>query len=278
MMADSLYMQSAGNIHCQISLSLSGVANTSTADSSMNQGLFTRSINSLKINISQVPIGGALQPSVKVTEIPKSIDEAEQTLYKQAYGVQFAPILMVYKIKVKNGKNLKGILKNIENMTEAQKVTAKSLKIVKFDFKHHSDTQLQVVEDRTITDKDLRRSPRMQKKLKGYKDMTSRMQAKQPGMEYGPSNMVEPLVKGNMFFHFPGLVKFPTLTELNKCQKPYPFIHACSLQTVAMHQCNDPLEEVTLELLEAPTQAEDEGKDGGSDGKLMVINEQKNLQ
>lgn len=116
----------------------------------------------------------------------------------------------------------------------------------------------------------------MQKKLKGYKDRASRMQAEDVGMQPDPNSTAEPHVQGNFFFHFLGLVKFPTLTELENCQRPYPFIPAYVLQTMALHQCSVPPEEATLELLEAPKDAEAEagGKDGGSkDKKMMVIND-----
>jgi hypothetical protein len=56
-------------------------------------------------------------------------------------------------------------------------------------------------------------------------------------------------LKGNVSSSFPRPVKFPTLTDLEKSEQPYPKISAETIQEVAMEQCGIPPEEVQLELL-----------------------------
>lgn len=171
----------------------------------------------------------------------------------------------------KKGRKAKGILKKKGSMTEAEQVAIKKLKTVRFSFKTNVHTQLQVLGDSELTDKDLRRSPRVQKRLKGYKDKESRIQAEQGGMESGPTNLKQPSAEGNMLFHFPGPVKFPTLTELENGQNTYPIIPANVLQAVAIQECSVPPEEVTLEQLEAPSTAEAGGK-GSSSMVATIVN------
>jgi hypothetical protein len=55
---------------------------------------------------------------------------------------------------------------------------------------------------------------------------------------------------GNVFSSFPGPVKFPTLIDLEKCEKSYPEIHADIIQEVAVKTCSVPLE-VPIELLKS---------------------------
>ncbi|GJN27899.1 hypothetical protein PR202_gb15962 [Eleusine coracana subsp. coracana] len=55
--------------------------------------------------------------------------------------------------------------------------------------------------------------------------------------------------KGNSS-SFPGPVKFPSLTDLEKYGTPYPELPASLLQEVAIKRCSVPPEEETLELLE----------------------------
>lgn len=57
-------------------------------------------------------------------------------MFKQAYGMQFSPILKVYKSMGKRSKKLKGILKKDGDITAAKKIAVKKLKIVSFDFKN----------------------------------------------------------------------------------------------------------------------------------------------
>jgi hypothetical protein len=56
-------------------------------------------------------------------------------------------------------------------------------------------------------------------------------------------------LKGNVSSSFPSPVKFPTLTDVEKSEQPYPKISAETIQEVAMKQCGIPPEEVQLELL-----------------------------
>jgi hypothetical protein len=56
---------------------------------------------------------------------------------------------------------------------------------------------------------------------------------------------------GNVFSSFPRSVKFPTLTDLEKCEKSYPGIHADIIQEVPVKTCSVPLEVVPIELLKS---------------------------
>jgi hypothetical protein len=47
-----------------------------------------------------------------------------------------------------------------------------------------------------------------------------------------------------VFTSFPGPVKFPSLTDLEKSVKPYPNIPDVTLQEVAVQQCGVPPDEV----------------------------------
>jgi hypothetical protein len=56
---------------------------------------------------------------------------------------------------------------------------------------------------------------------------------------------------GNVFSSFPGPVKFPTLIDLEKCEKSYPEIHADIIQEVVVKTRSVPLEVVPIELLKS---------------------------
>lgn len=133
------------------------------------------------------------------------------------------------------------------------------MKAVRFDFKKNSVFLWEpTASDTPLSEKGLRRSPRIQKKLDGYKN--------KPKDNVGiPSNgemtMASKTQQGKGYFSFPGPVKFPSLTNLEKC-KEYPKIPTPILQEVAIRMCSVPRKEATLELLEAPTRSS--GRKGGS--------------
>lgn len=255
-------------MQCNINFTLTDETDTTAARNSNDQNLSALNVSALSININQRHAS-----SVQITEIQNNLEEADGRVFKQAYGMKFTPILKVYKSMGKRSKKIKGILKKDGNATTAKKLAAKKLKTVSFDFKNKHAAPLILGEDTPLTDKNLRRSTRMKKKLQGYKNETSRVSSEAMVMHEGPGNQGEITAKGSLFFHFPGPVKFPTLTELEICENPYPFIPTYVLQAVALHQCSVPPEEVTRKLLEAPTQDEDGGKDGRPEARNLVINE-----
>jgi hypothetical protein len=78
--------------------------------------------------------------------------------------------------------------------------------------------------------------------------------------------------KGNKLNFFPSLVKFPTLSDLEKAEGPCPEIPIEMLQERA-RQCGVPCEEVTLELLHNKSTRGGRKESSSGQGELEISNE-----
>lgn len=238
-----------------INLALNNEASSSKARSDMSE--------------SSLPLAS----SVTLTELHTVEQQVGAVVFKKAYGRTYTSINKVYKRTGSRKKNqdnesqqgkLRGILKHVsDKVTQAELLSLKKLKIVRFDFKNGGQTTKPHPKT-PLTEQGLGRSQRLKKNVDGYKSVAHRrnnIAYLQAPTEAGVSKEATSMqaVKGNMLFSFPGLVKFPTLADLEKCKKPYPLIPPSVLQEMTMKQCSVPPEEVTLKLLDASLKKTREG-------------------
>jgi hypothetical protein len=113
----------------------------------------------------------------------------------------------------------------------------------------------------------LRRSPRISRLLDGHKTKLSSFARPPKGPSKLSKSSLQDSPEGNVLSLFPGPVKFPSLTDLEKLSSTYPQISTVALQEKAS-QCGVPPEEVTLQLLHS--QRTPAGQEGSSrQHKLM---------
>lgn len=101
--------------------------------------------------------------------------ENNKSVYKQAYGKSYTPITKAYKrdpiMKNRQRKKvLKGILKHTkEGQTPAKKLSKSALKVVRFSFKDQVQTEKNPRTDTPLSQEGLRRSPRLEKSVDGFR-------------------------------------------------------------------------------------------------------------
>jgi hypothetical protein len=180
-------------------------------------------------------------------------EENHQRIHKQAYGKNYSIIERVYTRRKKEQKGkTKASPSQATGRIRAKKATAKSVRAKRLGKALASTPE---------TSDGLRRSPRISSLLDGHKVKPSssaripRASSKlsRSSLQGAPEDMAHIL--------FPGPVKFPSLTDLEKMASPYPPISTVALQEKAT-QCGVPPEEVSLQLLQG--QVNSEGKEGSS--------------
>jgi hypothetical protein len=191
-----------------------------------------------------------------------SFRQLTRTLHKFAFGTTFSSINKVYSRRSKNKEKQAPQL--VAKALIAKKKVSKCLSELRALGVGHAPTP--------ATTDGLRRSPRLQSLMDGHKQPASAAdrQTKRPSKL--SSSSMHTASKGNILSLFPGPVKFPTLTELDQTEGPYPVIPTEMLQERA-RLCGVPREEVTPELLQSKATEEGQKEGSSAHGNPQIPNE-----
>lgn len=203
----------------------------------------------------------ASSSTVAIQELQEDMDQQTnvQKVYKAAYGQNFTQIKGVYsrarfpkKEKRKETTKLKGILKfKTTRPGQCSRTDPRNQKSGLISAKKMIKTKKGKAVQTPFTQENLRRSPRIEVLLDGHKVPTQHQDVQDQAADHISDQSAQQLATSNILSSFPGPVKFPTLTDLEKCDKAYPEIPAIILQELAVMSCSVPPEEVQLELLMA---------------------------